>query len=150
MRNSCSTNKKLTGQDLRNPFKNLKKFIGIPIFILGLTAITGCSWLQFPGVYRLQIQQGNIITQEMVDQLKPGMTKRQVNFVLGTALIQDSFEQDRWDYYYSLRDADGKTTKEKFTVYFEDDKLTHFSGDYQPTAPAPAPAPVETSTKQAE
>ncbi|MGI1678952.1 MAG: outer membrane protein assembly factor BamE [Cellvibrionaceae bacterium] len=146
MRNSCSKRKILINQNRRHTHKNLKKFIGIPVILLGLMAINGCSWLQFPGVYRLNIQQGNIVTQEMVDQLKPGMTKRQVNFVLGTALIQDSFEQDRWDYYYSLRDSDGKTTKEKFTVYFEDDKLTHFSGDYQPTPP-PQSAVKTTETK---
>lgn len=114
--------------------KNLIKIIGILGLALGIASLNGCSWLQFPGVYRLEIQQGNIITQDMVDQLKPGMTKRQVNFVLGTALIQDSFEQDRWDYYYSVRDSDGKTSKEKFTVFFENDQLTHFTGDYQPSS----------------
>jgi len=93
----------------------------------------GCSWFQFPGVYRLAIQQGNIVTQEMVDQLQPGMTKRQVNFVLGSPLIKDSFHQDRWDYYYSLRDPHGDTRKERLTIYFSNDQLTHMTGDYQPS-----------------
>ncbi len=96
-----------------------------------LSSLIACSWFQFPGVYRLDIQQGNIITQEMVDQLKPGMTKRQVNFVLGTPLIQDSFNQDRWDYYYSLRNSEKEFNNKKFTVYFNDDKLVRAEGDYQ-------------------
>lgn len=98
----------------------------------------GCSWFQFPGVYRLTIQQGNIITQEMVDQLEPGMTKRQVNFVLGTPLVQDSFNQDRWDYLYMLRNPYGEDVHKRFTVFFENDQLTHFTGDWRPTPSEPA------------
>ncbi|MEX1031913.1 MAG: outer membrane protein assembly factor BamE [Cellvibrionaceae bacterium] len=105
----------------------------ILLVIVGLVGMNGCSWFQFPGIYRLQIQQGNIITQEMVDQLEPGMTKRQVNFVLGTPLIMDSFQQNRWDYYYSLRNPEGQTTTERLTVYFQDDQLTHFVGDFRPS-----------------
>lgn len=96
-------------------------------------AIAGCSF-QFPGVYRVTIQQGNIITQEMVDQLKPGMTKRQVNFILGTPLIIDSFQQDRWDYMYTLKNREGETSEKKFTVYFNDDQLTTFAGDFKPSS----------------
>jgi outer membrane protein assembly factor BamE len=101
--------------------------------IIGAVALNACSWFQFPGVYKLTIQQGNIITQEMVDQLKPGMTKRQVNFVLGTPLIMDSFEQDRWDYYYSLRNSEGETTTERLTVFFQNDQLTQLVGDFRPS-----------------
>ena len=93
-------------------------------------SVVGCTWFQFPGVYRLDIQQGNIITQEMVDQLKLGMTKRQVNFVLGTPLIQDSFNQDRWDYYYSLRNSKGELSNKRFTVYFSNDELISAEGDF--------------------
>ncbi|MCV6614017.1 MAG: outer membrane protein assembly factor BamE [Cellvibrionaceae bacterium] len=99
---------------------------------LCLVLLGGCSYLKFPGVYSLDIQQGNIVTQEMVDQLKPGMTKRQVRFVLGTPLVADTFNPDRWDYYYSLKDAKGNITKESLTVFFTDDKLTRFSGDFRP------------------
>lgn len=97
-----------------------------------MASLNGCSWFQFPGVYKLTIQQGNIVTQEMVDQLEPGMTKRQVNYVLGTPLIKDSFQQDRWDYYYSLRNSEGETTAKRFTVFFQDEKLSHFVGDFRP------------------
>ena len=101
----------------------------IVAFLLGTA---GCSYFQFPGVYKIDVQQGNIITQDMIDQLKPGMTKRQVRFIMGTALVADTFHQDRWDYYYSLEDANGRLTHEMVTMHFKDDKLTHFSGDYRP------------------
>ena len=112
-----------------------------------LASLFGCAWFQFPGVYRLEIQQGNIITQEMVDQLKPGMSKRQVNFVLGTPLVQDSFNQDRWDYYYSLSTSQGELSKRRFTVYFNNDQLSHVEGDYKMVAQE---APTDQSEKEDE
>lgn len=93
----------------------------------------GCSWFQFPGVYRLSIDQGNIITQEMVDQLEPGMTRRQVNFVLGTPLVTDSFHPNRWDYVHRVQRPDGEVERKRLTVFFENDQLSHFTGDYQPS-----------------
>ena len=86
--------------------------------------------LRFPGVYRIPIPQGNIITQEMVDQLRPGLTKRQVNFIMGTPLIKDTFDQDRWDYLYSYQPGGGERVQERLTLYFDNDSLTHFSGDF--------------------
>ena len=85
----------------------------------------------FPGVYRLNIPQGNIITQEMIDQLRPGLTKRQVNFILGTPLIKDTFDQDRWDYIYSYQQGGGERIQETLTVYFENNQLTRFAGDFE-------------------
>lgn len=87
----------------------------------------------FPGVYRLNIPQGNIITQEMVDQLRPGLSKRQVNFILGTPLVKDTFDQDRWDYLYSFQPGGGERVQERLTVFFENDQLTHFVGDFEQT-----------------
>jgi outer membrane protein assembly factor BamE len=87
----------------------------------------------FPGVYRLNIPQGNIVTQEMIDQLRPGLTKRQVNFILGTPLIKDTFDQDRWDYIYSFQSGGGQRVQENLTVFFENNELTHFTGDFEQT-----------------
>lgn len=102
---------------------------------LCVLSFTGCKF--FPGVHKLNIQQGHIITQEMVSQLKLGMNKRQVRYVLGSSLLPDSFNDNRWDYYYSLRRGeDGSMTQHLFTVYFEGDKLTKTAGDYLP-GPAP-------------
>ena len=98
-------------------------------------ALSACSIprLQFPGVYKIDIQQGNIITQEMIDQLRPGMTKRQVVFVMGTPLVRDPFNQDRWDYVYSYQPGGGIRGQERITMFFENDMLTHFTGDFKPT-----------------
>lgn len=142
------------------PFKLPTTRHSLPLLLLCLVALagtSGCSWLQFPGVYRLAIQQGNIVTQEMVDQLEPGMTRRQVSYILGTPLIQDSFHQNRWDYFYSLRDPEGDTSQERLTVYFSNDQLTHITGDFQPTRattltqpPPEAPATPDTAAHSPE
>ncbi len=101
-----------------------------------LLSASGCSNLEFPWVYRLKIDQGNIITQEMVNQLKPGMTRDQVKFVMGSPLVVDPFHQDRWDYVYTLRDAKGKTTRQNLTVLFNNDTLSGLSGDFMPQGAA--------------
>lgn len=103
------------------------------MFALLLSSCGTVTSFAFPGVYRLNIPQGNVITQEMVDQLRPGLTKRQVNFILGTPLIKDTFDQDRWDYIYSFQPGGGERVQERLTLFFENDQLTHFTGDFQQT-----------------
>ena len=94
-----------------------------------LLFITGCS--SIPSVlYKIDVQQGNIITQDMVDKLKPNMTKSQVRFVLGTALIGDVFHKDRWDYVYRLLQHGNLVEEYKLTVFFEDGKLVRTAGDF--------------------
>ncbi len=107
------------------------------IFALSLTCLAGCQYFQFPGVYKIDIQQGNIITQEMIDQLKPGMTKRQVRYVMGNPIIEDTFNTNRWDYFYSMRPAKGDTTQERISIFFENDELSHFTGDFVPSSATP-------------
>jgi len=75
-------------------------------------------------VYRQDIQQGNEITSEMVEQIKPGMSRREVIRVLGFPLINDPFNRDRWDYYYSLKRGKSKTvSSQSATLFFEGDSL---------------------------
>ena len=93
--------------------------------------------MDFPGVYKISIPQGNIITQEMVDQLRPGMTKRQVIFVMGTPLVRDPFHQDRWDYVYNFQPGGGIRGQERLSVFFVEDALTNFTGDFTPTSDTP-------------
>lgn len=110
--------------------------IKIASLLLVVTALVGCGGvgaLDFPGVYKIGIPQGNIITQDMVDQLRPGMTKRQVIFVMGTPLVRDPFHQDRWDYIYSYQPGGGTRGQEGITVFFEDDQLVRFTGDFVPS-----------------
>jgi outer membrane protein assembly factor BamE len=124
-------------------------------------ALAGCGSLPsipvptIPGVtpYRIDIQQGNFVSQEMVAQLKPGMSREQVRFVLGTPLVADIFHADRWDYVY-YRDTPGKPREtRKLSVFFEDNKLARVVGDTMPSIPAsvePATAqPAATAPKPA-
>lgn len=99
--------------------------------------LAGCSTLEFPFVYRIDIEQGNIITQEMVDQLRPGMSRSQVEYVMGSALLKDTFNDNRWDYLYGLREGDsGERTQRRLSVFFADDRLVRLEGDFRPGASA--------------
>ena len=71
-----------------------------------LCALAGCgSNFGFPGVYRINVEQGNVVNEEMVEKLRPGLNKRQVRYIMGTPLIEDSFHDDRLDYRYLLRNG---------------------------------------------
>ena len=99
-----------------------------------------------PKVYKLTIQQGNVITQEMVDKLKPGMTRRQVLFVMGEPVVQNPFQHDRWDYVYTIKRPDQRTMQTRMTVFFEEDSLVRFTGNYRPSTsaqPAETPPPEQ-------
>ena len=106
-----------------------------PLALLIVTAalLNGCSYLKYPDIHKVTVQQGNIVSQEMVDQLRPGMTRSQVRYILGTPLLMDTFDQDRWDYYYSIKRPGQKEMREKIAVFFDGNTLTHFSGDYLPS-----------------
>tara|TARA_R110002072_G_scaffold284396_2_gene448412 strand:+ start:5144 stop:5503 length:360 start_codon:yes stop_codon:yes gene_type:complete len=99
---------------------------------MGLAACSSIPVPQFPGVYKIAIAQGNIITQEMIDQLEPGMTRRQVIFVMGTPLVRDPYDQDRWDYVYNYQPGGGERGQERVTLYFENEQLVRFNGDFEP------------------
>ena len=100
------------------------------ILLYASVLMAGCSSLEFPGAYRIAVHQGNIISQDEIDKLAVGMTRRQVQYVLGTPLVKDTFNQDRWDYYYSVRDSEGKTTRKHISVFFVNDGLQKITGDY--------------------
>lgn len=105
--------------------------------------LSGCSVLPQFTPYRIEIQQGNFITQEMVTQLKPGMTKDQVRFILGTPLIVDPFHVERWDYVFSRTpEKSGRYEQRRVTVYFDDGKLQRIDGDVVPSAVQGVPAQV--------
>lgn len=106
------------------------KLLLTSLTFVGLLALAGCS---FPGVYKIDIQQGNVVTQDMIDQLRPGMTRRQVRFIMGNPLIQDTFHTNRWDYLYSLQPGGGERQQERMSVFFnENDQLANLSGDFMP------------------
>lgn len=105
------------------------------IILFLILSCTACSY--FPGAHKIDIDQGNIVTQEMVDQLRPGMTKEQVRFVMGTPLIMDTFDQSRWDYLLTEEHNGGERTLTRMSLFFTKGNLTSFSGDFRPSPPKP-------------
>jgi outer membrane protein assembly factor BamE len=103
--------------------------------LAALTALAAA--LMFSGcVYRMDIQQGNLLDAEQVDQLEVGMTRSQVRFLLGTPMVIDSFDANRWDYVYSLRRGhERKVTKQHLVVWFDGDTVTRIE------EPIPLPRP---------
>lgn len=90
--------------------------------------------------YRIDVRQGNFVSQDMVAQLKKGMTRDQVRFVLGTPLVTDIFHADRWDYVYRLEPGHGEVQQRRLTVFFKDDHLEHVTGDVVAAQPGEHPA----------
>lgn len=104
--------------------------------VASVLALSACSSVpELPDVasmlhpYRIDVRQGNFVTQDMVAKLKPGQTKDQVRFILGSPLIEDAFHAQRWDYVYRFKPGNGEATERHFTVYFDNDKLARVGGD---------------------
>ena len=121
--------------------RGLKSAATLGVAALALLAVGAVSSCSLPRVYRLTVQQGNVITQEMVDSLKPGMTREQVAFIMGEPVIRNPFDDSRWDYVYTLRVPGYVDDNAKLSVFFVDGALTHFSGDFKPTTAVVAGAP---------
>jgi outer membrane protein assembly factor BamE len=97
-----------------------------------VTVLSGCGYVpRIPGItpYKMEIQQGNYVSQEMVARLQPGMSKEQVRRVLGTPLLTDIFHAERWDYVYWHEDQAGKREQRRLAVFFSDGKLARLDGD---------------------
>lgn len=98
--------------------------------VLCTLVVASCAGLR---VYRLTVQQGNVITQEMVDSLKPGMSPDQVAYIMGEPVIKNPFDDDRWDYVYTLRVPGYVDEQVKMSLFFTDGVLSHFTGDFKPS-----------------
>ncbi|MGH8509214.1 MAG: outer membrane protein assembly factor BamE [Gammaproteobacteria bacterium] len=85
--------------------------------------------LHVPLVYRIDVQQGNVVTQEMLAQLEAGMDRSKVRYIMGTPLLADVFHQDRWDYVYTQQDGGGTPAQRRVSLYFEQDHLARIGGD---------------------
>ena len=128
--------------------------LSIAVFAVFAAGCQNWSMPSLPviGAYRIDIQQGNVVTQDMVSKLQPGMTRNQVRFVLGTPLVTDVFHSDRWDYIYRYEKAGKLVENRRIVAVFKDDKLVRIEGDVVPAAgkheAAPAPAaPATTGTE---
>jgi len=117
--------------------------------LLTITALVlaGCNSMSMVPIkpYKIEIQQGNYVTQEMLAKLKPGMTRSQVRFALGTPLIVDPFRSDRWDYFYMMRKGGELTEQRAVTIVFRGEELLRIEGDVVAgEAAKPAAGPAET------
>lgn len=123
--------------------------IAAAIVLSGCSSLNPMSWFT---PYQMDIPQGNYVTQDAVAKLKPGMTRSQVRFLLGTPLLTDAFHSNRWDYKYRLVRA-GKPAEDKLlTVFFDGDAMTRVEGEALPAErailPAEASAPAQQSKAQ--
>ena len=121
------------------PARRLMRQLLIPVLAIATLLQPACSGdplvNRLPWVYRIDIQQGNVISQDAVNQLRLGMTKRQVQFVLGTPLLVDPFHADRWDYYYQYdpgSDGIEDPEKQRLSLFFDGDSLARISGTVEP------------------
>jgi outer membrane protein assembly factor BamE len=100
----------------------MQKYL-IPVYAVLLTLLaSGCSLVP---IYRPTIEQGNVISQESVAQLKPGMTRDQVIYLLGSPVLTSNFNTDRWDYVYTLKPSTGIFEQKRVTLYFIGNRLDH-------------------------
>jgi outer membrane protein assembly factor BamE len=108
--------------------------------LLVLAALSGCGVPRIPGItpYKPEIQQGNYLSQDVVSQIKPGMSREQVRFILGTPLLTDPFHADRWDYVYWKEAQNGKREERRIALFFTDGKLDRIAGDAQLAPGSPA------------
>ncbi len=91
-----------------------------------LTLLSACSMQ----VYKLNIQQGNIVTQEMLDKLKPGMNKRQVSYIMGNPVLDDTFSERQWDFLYRTERREDNVKSYHIRVHFDQaKKYSHFEGE---------------------
>jgi outer membrane protein assembly factor BamE len=106
------------------------------LFMVFAIATSACSRLptvgDMPLVYRMDIQQGNVITQEMLAQLRSGMNQRQVQFVMGTPLARNPFRDDRWDYTYRFDEKGEEIEFRRVSLIFRDGLLHGIEGNVTP------------------
>jgi outer membrane protein assembly factor BamE len=103
--------------------------------LLAGMAVASCSTVlnNLPGVYRVDVQQGNIVDQSMVDQLRPGMSKRQVLYIMGSPMLKDPFRENRWEYLYSNQPGGEARQQKRITLIFEGDIIVGLQGDFKPS-----------------
>jgi outer membrane protein assembly factor BamE (lipoprotein component of BamABCDE complex) len=107
-----------------------RSYVSLVVALFAAITLSGCGW-----VYKMEINQGNFITQDMVDKLREGQTRQQVRFALGTPVTESVFHPDRWDYNFSLERRGKQVTKHRLTVVFDGDKLKSWSVADLPKSP---------------
>jgi outer membrane protein assembly factor BamE len=115
-----------------------------------LTAVAACTTVpRIVNEYKIDVQQGNVLTQDMVAQLKPGLSKDQVRFVLGTPVLMDMFHANRWDYVYRMQKGNGTIEMRQFSAFFDaNDKLVRVGGDVAAAQPVDIAAVPESKSRE--
>jgi len=108
----------------------MKKLL-IIIACIATLVPAGCA--RFHIVHRIDIQQGNVVNREKVNQLKLGMNRNQVQFIMGSPMVVDVFHENRWDYIYYLKPGYGDPEEDRVSVFFENDALARIGGTLQPS-----------------
>ena len=98
----------------------MQNLIKTVTFSVVLALVSGCSYV---GVYKRDLAQGNLITQDMVSQLETGMTKEQVRYIMGSPLLKGPFNEDRWDYVFYLDEAYDDVEEKRVTLTFQNGRL---------------------------
>lgn len=114
--------------------------------------LASCSDMSMPKLalltpHKIEIRQGNMVTPEMREKLKTGMSRLQVRSVLGTPLVNDPFHASRWDYVYRLEQKGRLVEQQRLTLYFDDDRLARIDDNNMPAQPE-APVPVEPDARK--
>lgn len=104
--------------------------LAIALAMICTLLLSGCGWLR---VHKVTVQQGNLITQTMIDKLKPGMSHSQVAFIMGEPIFRDPFEDKRWDYVYTVEVPGYYSEQRVLSLFFANDLLAYFTGDYAPS-----------------
>jgi outer membrane protein assembly factor BamE len=119
---------------IRSPFRR-QAYCSCILAIAASLALASCTTIlnNLPGVYSVDVQQGNMVDQSMIDQLRPDMNKRQVLYIMGSPMLIDFFHQKRWDYLYSAQLEGGTRQQKKISLYFNDDQLVGVQGDFKPS-----------------
>lgn len=123
--------------DDQHPLSFSRALLIVATCMLAGCASSGFSVPKIPGLqaHRMEIQQGNYVTQEMIAKLQPGMTRDQVRFVLGTPLVADAFHADRWDYMFRRQRANSREIEQRrIVIFFDDGRLSRIEGDVTPAA----------------
>ncbi len=109
------------------------------LFVLVVASLESGCGAKLPSMkpFKMEVQQGNVVTSKMLLQLRPGMTRSQVRYIMGTPLIVDSFRDNRWDYFYALRKQGAVVEQRRVILDFEKDSLVSVRGDVIPSAGNP-------------
>jgi len=100
------------------------------LLALCAAALSACGTWWLPEAHRIEVQQGNILSAEQVEALKPGMSEEQVRFLLGTPVLHHAFHPNRWDYVYTEALAGEYPPARRLTLYFADGRLTRITDSY--------------------